>query len=517
MLGYFITISKQFFRSWSSLFVFLFPIMLLIGIGKLLPAGLIVSSSITLAITTAVFFIFGPTLFQIRKTSMMKSMSLTTLTKGKVFGVNIVFVMLISIISIAMILTTSYLLTETIQWLEVDASKIIPGIGSLIRAPIHWDGVGWGALIYGSFLTAAVSFGLIYLAVALTKTTQALYIFMFIYIFGIVMLGNVVIPTFVYNLEDAGRYIAPLRWIFPHFYTNGLISDAFVDPLTRVIWDLGLEADVAMAMEHIGDDAHWARIQEDLLWLETLSQAIKDNPMSGWTEIDNAKWIEYNLSKAMTLPEWLAENPGGTLPDYNDYRNAFVALDNPYKEHVLEVPPAIQHLIEYNPGQTLGDIGGTLGGLGGIIIALPDLAKPLLEQLLGVDLTAEQVEQIGLALQGVGTGLDGILLVIGEGYSIIFPDSLLFPQTNPVQNEWLLDILGGKVQDISEFMNTIDSISSNSREGLLKQLDVLTTQYTQASPWDTTSYEASLNLFLPLAWTAVFTAIGVYKYEWTIR
>ena len=52
----------------------------------MLPSGFIVPATITISITIAVMFTFGPNMFEMRKTSMMKSLLLTSLLSVSIFA-----------------------------------------------------------------------------------------------------------------------------------------------------------------------------------------------------------------------------------------------------------------------------------------------------------------------------------------------------------------------------------------------------------------------------------------------
>ena len=137
MVAYFNVLVRQFFRNWGSLFIFLFPSMLLVGLGKLMPAAWIVPSTITLSIAISVMFTFGPNLFEVRKTSIIKAMSLTTLSKWKVFTTSALFSTFISFISVFIVLATSYILTEPIDFLITDYSTFLEN-GDLLVSRIYW-------------------------------------------------------------------------------------------------------------------------------------------------------------------------------------------------------------------------------------------------------------------------------------------------------------------------------------------------------------------------------------------
>lgn len=219
MTSYFLKISKQYLKS-KILYIAIFSsLFILIGLGWALPAGIIVPSSITFSIIIIVMILFGGNLIEIRKTSLIKSLSLTKISKLKYFLINI----LVTIIFCFGIVTIIFFFTWIFLEIDFLASDLSAFNRPLIEADIVWSEIKWFSLIYGLFLTFAVTFSITFLIISFTKTSYSVYLFVFVYCFMLLSIGDILIPRIIYK-NSGYVFFDVSNYLFPHFYTNKIIA-----------------------------------------------------------------------------------------------------------------------------------------------------------------------------------------------------------------------------------------------------------------------------------------------------
>lgn len=219
MGSYFLFTFRKYFKSKAFFFALLFSFGLLVSMGWILPSGMIIPSIITFSTLIIIMVMFGGAILEMRKTSLIKSLSLTKVSKLNYFVANIFVATIFTFISIIIILLFSWLLTEA-GFLEDSLAAF--GRPELV-AEVDWKNVDWASFVYGVLMTVAVSFSLAFLVISFTKSSFSLYLFVFVYSFFLFTMGDLVIPKFVYQGTDYG-FINDLYWAMPHYYTNKIVA-----------------------------------------------------------------------------------------------------------------------------------------------------------------------------------------------------------------------------------------------------------------------------------------------------
>ncbi|BDV02233.1 MAG: hypothetical protein HPAVJP_1220 [Candidatus Hepatoplasma vulgare] len=227
MLTYTKTLFKQYLRTPYTYIAFLLPILFIVGLGKIIPAGLVIPSAITIGVTISILFLFGGTVQEMRSTSFIKSISITKLSKSSIVLVNMFVASVISIFAIIVILALSYGL-DSAGFFAQDFTAFSPDTEVLkyLNSTIIWNEVEWGTFVYAVILTAILSFAIAYLIISFTKTTNSLYIISFIYVFVMILMGGILVPTILSVLT--GSFVQYLNVWVPHYYTNQLMSASMV-------------------------------------------------------------------------------------------------------------------------------------------------------------------------------------------------------------------------------------------------------------------------------------------------
>ena len=104
----------------------LFPLFVLFAFGNIFPAGLVVPAAITLSIVIPIIMTFGPILFDVRKTSIMKSLSMTSLNKTRIFIVFLMYSLGIVILSLGIVIFFAYLFTDILGIIETSMVYLAP-------------------------------------------------------------------------------------------------------------------------------------------------------------------------------------------------------------------------------------------------------------------------------------------------------------------------------------------------------------------------------------------------------
>ncbi len=249
MIGLLIQEFKTLVKSPASISILIIPLVLLVGLGYLLPSGWIVPSSITIGIVAAVLLYFGGSIEEIKRTSFMKSVSLTRLSKFTFLATKILFAMIVSMISVLWVLLFSWVFTATpLAFLATDFSNLLGGVqeGAMavvaqIPFDIHWDMVQWFKMLYAGIITIVVAVSLSFVFVAFAKSSLSFYLMSFGYLLAMILFGGVVMPGFLISGDN--QWFKDLYYIVPNYYTNNIMANAFsggvlnsvITPLTNRI------------------------------------------------------------------------------------------------------------------------------------------------------------------------------------------------------------------------------------------------------------------------------------------
>lgn len=232
MKGLLIQEFKTLFRSPAAISILIIPVVLMIGLGYLLPSGWIVPSAVTIGIVASVLLYFGGSLEEIKRTSFMKSISLTRLNKFSFLAIKILFSIFISVISVVWVILFAWIFTVPVPFLATDFSHLIPPSDKegfqLVTLPfeIDWTGINWLLMLYAGIITITVSITIAFVFVAFSKSSLSFYLLTFGYLLSMLLFGGVVMPSFLID-KDTNGWFTYLYYIIPNYYTNNIMAASF--------------------------------------------------------------------------------------------------------------------------------------------------------------------------------------------------------------------------------------------------------------------------------------------------
>ncbi|BDV03663.1 MAG: hypothetical protein HPPSJP_3840 [Candidatus Hepatoplasma scabrum] len=251
MWYYFETLLKQYLKSPFTYISIIFPVAFLFGLGQIVPVSYIYATTLSISIIMIAFFLFGGTILEIRKTSMIKSMSLTNLSKTRVFMVNLFVAFLFTLILIVIISLIVFLLTIgdntflATDWTFWSDQKFL----ELLSGDIYWADVNWGLYLYSLILAIVLAYGLTFLLISFSKSSTTLYLWSFFYLLFFMFGTYTSIPNFfVFGKSEAVpgiEFLLDLRYIAPNYYSNqtmvmALSNDASYDFINDLLAQAGL-------------------------------------------------------------------------------------------------------------------------------------------------------------------------------------------------------------------------------------------------------------------------------------
>lgn len=249
MKGLLIQEFKTLFKSPAAISILIIPVVLMIGLGYLLPSGWIVPSAVTIGIVGSVLLYFGGSLEEIKRTSFMKSMSLTRLNKFSFLSTKILFSVFVSMVSVLWVLFFAWLFTDPIPFLANNFSHLIPSeYGSLSESiagiqageetanamdvivylpfDISWGNIKWVSMLYAGVITIVVSISIAFVFVAFSKSSLSFYLMSFGYLLAMILFGGVVMPSFLID-KDTNGWFTYLYYVVPNYYTNNVMAESF--------------------------------------------------------------------------------------------------------------------------------------------------------------------------------------------------------------------------------------------------------------------------------------------------
>lgn len=322
MVGLLIQEFKTLIKSPASISILVIPLVLLVGLGYLLPSGWIVPSSITIGIVAAVLLYFGGSIEEIKRTSFMKSVSLTRLSKFTFLATKILFAMIVSMISVLWVLFFSWIFTETpLAFLAVDFSNLLGNTDGVMKVisevpfKIHWDMVQWAKMLYSGIITIVVAVSLSFVFVAFAKSSLSFYLMSFGYLLAMILFGGVVMPGFL--ISESNSWFKNLYYLVPNYYTNNIMSNAFsggilnsvINPLTNVIDDFANNSDFPTLMGIYNADPEMLSFMK--LFFNG-AENLKTLTIDG---------VEYDLTTLISHTGW-----DGSITQLNEFINWFTGL-----------------------------------------------------------------------------------------------------------------------------------------------------------------------------------------------
>lgn len=235
MLGMFKQEFKTLFKSPASISILIIPVVLMIGLGYLLPSGWIVPSAITIGIVGSVLLYFGGSIEEIKRTSFMKSISLTKLNKFTYLANKILFSILIALFSVLWVLFFGWFFSGGIvDFLATDFSNLLPAsedngtvinIIRLVPFTIDWSQINWFLMLYAGAITIIVSISIAFIFVTFSKSSLSFYLMSFGYLLAMILFGGVVMPSFLISSDNA--WFKYFYYLVPNFYTNNIMAQSF--------------------------------------------------------------------------------------------------------------------------------------------------------------------------------------------------------------------------------------------------------------------------------------------------
>ncbi len=268
----------QYLRSPFTYVSFVLPFFLLIGLGWMVPSSFILNFVTSVGIISIVMFLFGGTMLEIRKTSFVKSLSLTKITKTKVILSNIIisfafsFGLFLFMILMVWVLSTqiSFLATDWSYWGEQEYLTWIKG-------SIDWNSINWFHLMGVFILTITITYVLIFFVISIIKNFLTLYLFSVFYILSFIFLTWIIVPSILpysrYVENNSFAFLLNLKYLIPNYWTNVFMNSALptIKDYSELFNYLGISND-ELAMEVIGQimdsisnlEFNWTAFESDV-------------------------------------------------------------------------------------------------------------------------------------------------------------------------------------------------------------------------------------------------------------
>lgn len=287
---------KTFFKSPSSIFIFIIPLILLVGLGYFIPAAYIIPSTISVGIVGSVLLYFGGGLEEIKRTSFLKAMGITKLNKVTTLAIKILFAGFVALITVVYVLFLGYFFTEITPFLAVDFGNLDESLSAL-KGPVHWGEIQWYILFYASILSLAVTLSLAFAFVAVSKSSLSFYLLTFGYIAALILFGGVIMPGF---LLVGNNWFHWFYYLIPNYYTGNQITAAFHSGLSEQVHNLVVS--LSEKLPNLPDGAlnnfyGWLTIvvnQEGFIdMFDAMNDAV-NNGVGSWSNIDGGEQISHN-------------------------------------------------------------------------------------------------------------------------------------------------------------------------------------------------------------------------------
>lgn len=222
---------KNFFKSASTIFIFVIPLILLIGMGFYIPESYIIPSTISLGVVSGILIYFGGNFEELKRTSFLKLIATTKITKLTILIVKVLFAIFISLLIIFVLLFFSWLFSSVFPILATDFGNINESL-RFINGELIWSDINWFLFIYAIFMSLAITITLTFVFVSFSKSEFSFYLLSFGYICVLALFGGVVIPTF---LLVHNHWFGFFRYLVPNYYSANFLVAAFNNSLSNRI------------------------------------------------------------------------------------------------------------------------------------------------------------------------------------------------------------------------------------------------------------------------------------------
>lgn len=256
MKGLLIQEVKTLFKSPAALSILIIPIVLMLGLGFILPSGWIIPSSITIGIVGSVLLYFGGSIEEIKRTSFMKSISLTRMNKFTYLSTKILFSILVSLFSVLWVLFFGWMFTDVIPLLVTDFSALIPSGTSdmmdfvrTISFEVDWTNINWILMLYAGAITIIVSTSLAFVFVAFSKSSLSFYLMSFGYLLAMILFGGIIMPSALISPDNSWFKI--FYYLVPNFYTNNIMATSFGNGMDTIVQNILIPLDKIIDIDYI--------------------------------------------------------------------------------------------------------------------------------------------------------------------------------------------------------------------------------------------------------------------------
>ncbi len=443
---------KTFFRSPSSIFIFVIPLILLVGLGYFIPAAYIIPSTISVGIVGAVLLYFGGGLEEIKRTSFLKVMGTTKLNKVTTLVVKMSFAALISMATVIWVLGLGFLFSNVIPFLAVNFGHLDETLES-IPGKVHWDQVQWAILFYASALSLCVTLALAFCFAAIAKSSLSFYLLTFGYIAALILFGGVIMPGF---LLVGNNWFHWFYYLIPNYYSGNQLTAAFNSGLSKTVFTILDKVNVLLTETFPEQGAI------------IIGYILDPEGAKAWLNGDGAPWLELWNDMATAI------NAAGKKLDFSNVDQG-EQLKSPglfWYLNILTIynedPQIIKDWIANDLISTIKSYYANHGG--------DFFIDDLFYLLLTVPSTVQGV---------INTIISGML-------------PFKFNLTN---------IIEGVITYGTLVMNLIDTGTVNTIKALVGSME-----YSKA--FDFTNAKSIIDVFMPYVWIVFLGAISAWKFEW---
>ncbi len=475
---------KTFFKSPSSIFIFVIPLILLVGLGYFIPAAYIIPSTISVGIVGAVLLYFGGGLEEIKRTSFLKVMGTTKLNKVTTLIVKMFFASIVAMVTVIWVLGLGYLFSEVIPFLAVDFGHLSPDLG-IIPGAVHWDKVQWFILFYAAALSLCVTLALAFCFAAIAKSSLSFYLLTFGYIAALILFGGVIMPGF---LLVGNEWFHWFYYLIPNYYSGNQLTAAFNSGLSKeVFFILGALQTILDFVANYALDTYFPNF-------------LFNHPDFGPTGV------------ILALQQWVENNPG-FVQMWNDMAAAVNAAGDDLSNGNVDFSGVDGG--EHRDVIKLWDWSSTRLSAWLALLAL-NISNNGLKTVLGnfaenTFMGTYKIDDIVYLLLTIPSeSTVGILInegTIKVGVGPLAFDKEVWDGLEKTTGASLDELLGGVIKGVNEVVNILNS-------GTVKTVKALIGSMEYSKAFDFTNTKSIIDVFMPYAWIAFLAAISAWKFEW---
>ncbi len=307
MSRYLILLIKKYLFSPYTYVIFFFPLIILVGLSQLIPISILLSSSLTVGITTAIMILFGGQIQEVRRTSFFKSLSISSVSKTKLLISNFIvstifsFIIVSFTISISFVLDKSNLMTHDFSNLLSNSKYSI--LLNIFDFSINWSEINVLNLIYSILITSIFAYSLTFLIISFVKSNNVMNTVFLVYIVSMILFGGVLIPVPLLILSNS--FSQYLYYFVPSYYTNQLITASIISESTSPLISGIIETHPTIG-EFLQNmeitqfkDWNWDFIQNDINYINSLFNNTYENTRDLYNDVISHDY-ESSIFKLLT-------------------------------------------------------------------------------------------------------------------------------------------------------------------------------------------------------------------------